>query len=90
MSDSEEKTSPPEAAFFGVHKALLDDAWLLWKKHRDAHKPIGAKVFSRLSIVTFTQIAAVTAVDVGMTEEQFLKTCEANYRGAVQRAPKWG
>jgi hypothetical protein len=81
---------------FEVHKALLADGWELWKNHRDAvttpglnHKADPIR-YSRISIVSFSQIAAVTAVDVGLTEEQFLATCKANYQGAVKRAPRFG
>lgn len=74
---------------FDVHKALLNEAWVLWAKHRDLNKEIGPVKYSRLSIVTMTHMGAVTAVDVGMTEEQFLQTCKANYEEAARRAPRW-
>lgn len=89
MSDDKPKALPEE--LFQVHKALLDDGWLLWKKHRALNEPpVGPVAFSRLSIVTFSQMAAVTAVDVGLTEEQFLETCRANYKEASAKAVRWG
>jgi len=89
MSDGEPKTIPEE--LFQVHKALLAEGWMLWKRHRTLNEPpVGPVAFSRLSIVTFSQMAAVTAVDVGLTEEQFLETCRANYKEASAKAERWG
>ena len=75
---------------FNAHKALLEEGWELWREHRDLNKAMGPQKFSRTSIVALTNIAAVTAVDVGMDEEQFLRTCKANYAVAVKNAPRWG
>ena len=75
---------------FDAHKKLLDETWVLWREHCKLNKVIGQEKFSRISIVTMTHIAAVTAVDVGMNKQQFLQTCEANYDAAVRRAPRWG
>ena len=71
---------------FDTHKALLQSVWAAWKLHRLAD-PIK---YTRLSVVTLTQAGAICALDVGMTEEQFLATCKANYAEAVKNAPRWG
>jgi hypothetical protein len=43
-----------------------------------------------MSVVALSHMAAVTAVDVAMSEEQFINVCLANYREAIKRAPRWG
>lgn len=71
-----------------IHKKLLRDIWVTWGQHRDGSKD--QVKFTRLSVVTCSQVAATCAVDVHMTEEQFLATCKANYEQASKNAPKWG
>lgn len=96
------KESAPEEAgqdkgliqpdLFDAHKELLADLWNIWSLHRRLNadlRKMDAVRYSRLSVVTLSQMAAVTAVDVGLTEEQFLATCKANFDEAVKRAPRW-
>jgi hypothetical protein len=83
---------PPE--LFDLHKKLCSDIWATWGSHRDHAQgvidPVVAQEkFTRVSIVSLTQIAAVCAVDVGMTEEQYLATCKANFETAYKNAPRW-
>ena len=83
---------PPE--LFALHKKLCGDIWATWGTHRDKAREVidpvvAQEKFTRVSIVSFTQIAAVCAVDVGMTEEQFLASCRANYEQAFKSAPRW-
>lgn len=47
-------------------------------------------LFSRLSLVAMTQVAAITGVDIGMNEQQFLAVCRANFQQAYANAPKFG
>ena len=75
-----------QAKLFEAHKSLLKGIWDTWKQHK---LPDQVK-YTRISIVSLTQAAAVCAVDVGMTEENFLATCKANYAQAVKSAPRWG
>ena len=72
-----------------VHSQLTEDLWIAWKNHRTTSS-VDAERYSRISVVSLTQVAAMTAVDVGMTEEQYLLVCMANFNEAYQRAPKWG
>jgi len=88
MTENTSEVIPAE--LFSIHQALLKEGWGVWATHRDLNKEIGQEKFSRISIVTFTHLAAVTAVDVGMGESDFLATCKANYQEAVRRAPRWG
>jgi hypothetical protein len=89
-SEPEKQPGVPDD-LFQVHKALIDKMWELWKLSRDEVTPkIDHIKYSRVSTVTFTHIAAIIAVDVGMDEEKFLATCKANYAAAVKHAPKFG
>lgn len=47
-------------------------------------------IFSRMSTVALSQLAAVIAVDVGMTPEQFTAICRSNFDEAFKRAPRFG
>lgn len=47
-------------------------------------------IYSRLSMVALSQLAAALAVDVGMKPEQFAAVCQAQFAQAYQRAPKFG
>ena len=83
---------PPE--LFDLHKKLCGDIWATWGQHRDHARGVidpvtSQEKFTRISIVSLTQIAAVCAVDVGLTEEQFLATCKANFETAQKNAPRW-
>ena len=51
---------------------------------------IDAMVFSRFSLVALTQLSAVIAVDVGMSDEQFLSVCKAQFTEAFAKAPRFG
>ncbi len=52
--------------------------------------PVDDVKFARLSVVAFTQWAAMLGVDVGMTEDQFTNICRTQFRHAYERAPKFG
>lgn len=46
--------------------------------------------YSQLSVVAMTQLAAIVAVDVGVKLEQFTAVCQANFKEAYDKAPKFG
>ena len=79
-----------------VHKNLLRNAWAMWKltwwnvQSSDKESEVDQVKYTRVSIVTLTQVAATCAVDVGLTEEKFIATCKANYTEALKNAPRWG
>lgn len=73
---------------FEMHQRLLKDLWETWGIHRDLNKPKFHE-FYRVSVATLTGQAAVLAVDVNMTEDQFLATCKANFKEALKKVPKW-
>ena len=94
MTSSEQEPEQSEIGnpvLMQAHNILVGKLWEIWKEHREWCKgqKIDPVIYSRVSVVSLTQIAAVTAVDVGMTEEQFLNTCKANFQEANQRAPRW-
>ena len=72
-----------------VHSQLVEDLWVAWKNHRSTSS-VESERYSRISVVSLTQVAAMTAVDVGMTEEQYMLVCMANFNEAYKKAPKWG
>jgi hypothetical protein len=46
-------------------------------------------IFSTMSTVALSQLAAVIAVDVGMNQDQFAAVCRSNYEEAFKRAPRF-
>lgn len=50
---------------------------------------VSAVMFSRLSLVAMTQVAAIVSVDIGMTQDQFMNVCKANFNEAFQKAPRF-
>ena len=91
MQDEVQTNHPPgvNPEYLKMHTEYLKDSWLAWSKHRDLNKPKYHE-FYRVAVVTLTQQAATLAVDVNLTEEQFLATCKANFQEALRRAPRWG
>lgn len=51
---------------------------------------VSSVLYSRLSIVALTQLAAIVGVDVGMTTEQFIAVAKANFDEAFKVAPRFG
>lgn len=45
--------------------------------------------FSQLGLVALTQWSAMVGVDVGIPEDMFIAICQANFREAFKRAPKF-
>ncbi len=91
MNDPGNGKGTPQQQLLDAHSKLIGGLWEIWKDHRSINaENIDPVKYSRLSIVSLTQVASVIAVDVGMDQEQFLKICEANFRDALAKAPKWG
>lgn len=90
MPKTTNKPSEPEPTpEFLLTVKLLSEFRQLWV---DQFKESGvsAVLFSRLSIVAMTQIAAIVGVDVNMTQEQFMAVCRANFDEAFKKAPRFG
>jgi hypothetical protein len=47
-------------------------------------------LFSRMTVVALSQLAAVVAVDIGMQTDQFVNVCRCNFEEAFKAAPKFG
>lgn len=75
------------------HDALLASLWEAWGAHLPTlkNKPeIDMMVFTKMAVVTVSQMAAVLAVDTMMTQDQFMKVCAANFAECYDAAPKFG
>lgn len=74
---------------FVLTTKLINEFRQLWI---DQMKESGVSqvLYSRLSLVALTQVAAIAGVDVGMSVEQFTDVCRANFEQAYDRAPKFG
>lgn len=68
-----------------LYKAIVKD----WVKARSETKEDGL-LFTQMSVVALSQYASVLAVDLGMSEEQFVSVCRSNFSEAYERAPKFG
>jgi hypothetical protein len=61
------------------------DAWAIQLKESGADPML----YARLSVVAMSQWLAIVGVDIGMSQEQFLAVCKANFETAYQKAPKF-
>lgn len=68
---------------------LLNEFRLVWLAQM-RESGVGQVLYTRLSVVALTQVAAIAGVDVGMTVDQFVGVCRANFENAHQVAPKFG
>ena len=73
-----------------IHSRLMASLFQLWADHQKINAMVEVGIYARITILSLTQMAAMTAVDVGMGEEQFVELCLENYREAHRRAPKFG
>jgi hypothetical protein len=73
---------------FELASQLLTDFRNLWIEKSQKSK-VDPMLFSRLSVVALTQLAAIVAVDVGMQPEQFLAVCNAQFLEAHKNAPRF-
>jgi hypothetical protein len=81
--------APVQTADYLLTVKLLNEFRHTWtEQFKEAG--VSATLFSRLSLVAMTQVAAIVGVDVGMTQEQFLAVCRANFNEAYSKAPKFG
>lgn len=78
-----------EQKMLHVHSQLVASLWGVWKDSKST-ADMDPVIYSRLSVASVTQVAAMTAVDLGMIEDQFLDICRANYRESLSRAPRFG
>lgn len=62
------------------------ETWLAEK----ATSGVSEMHYSRLSVVAMTMLAGVVGVDVGMSRDQFVAVCAANFDQALAQAPRFG
>lgn len=75
------------------HDALLAVLWEAWRGHvtpLQSDQTLDMMVFTKMAVVTVSQMAAVLAVDTLMTQDQFMKVCAANFAECYDAAPKFG
>lgn len=82
------KASPEVSPDYELTAKLLKEFQATWNEQ---YKEAGVDpvLFSRLSIVALSQLAAVVAVDVGMNIDQFMAVCRALHVKAFDAAPKF-
>jgi hypothetical protein len=78
-----------EQKMLHVHGQLVASLWSAWADGRST-ADLDPVIYSRLSVASVTQVAAMTAVDLNMAEDQFIDICRANYRESLSRAPRFG
>lgn len=76
-------------ADYQLHIRLLTAFKTVWVEQAK-QAGVDPMVYSRMSMIALSQLAAVVAVDVGMTPKQFVAVCEAQFEEAHKRAPKFG
>jgi len=72
-----------------LHVKIVNEMRQFWVDGmRDAG--VSQVLYSRISVVALSQLSAIIGVDVGMTEQQFLSVCKANFDEAFKNAPRFG
>jgi len=74
-----------------IHNNILQNVvryvnWLKYEQHQD----VDAVLYARLVITSFTQYAAMVAVDLGMPRKQYEAVCLTTFDEAYEKAPKFG
>lgn len=82
------KPTPEQEADYALSVKMLGDIRAFWAEQSKAE--IDPVRLYRIGIVTFSQWASILGVDVGMTADQFVNVCRANFEQAYAQAPKFG
>jgi len=77
-----------QSAEYDLTMRLLTEFQQTWQRLYKKENT-DAIVFSRMSLVALTQLSAVIAVDIGMSDEQFINICKAQFTEAFARAPRF-
>jgi hypothetical protein len=83
------KSNGQESPEYQLTSILLTELQETWKRLYAEHGK-DPMLFSRMSVVAFSQLAAVMAVDVEMNLQQFTAVCKAQHEIAYKQAPKFG
>lgn len=75
---------------FELTSKILSELGRHWVSQIEKNNDIDPVKFQRLGLVAFTQFAAILAVDAGAQEDQFSAICQAQFKAAYERAPKFG
>lgn len=69
-------------------KKLVSEFMKTWHE-QNKESGVDEVLFSQLSVVALSQVAAIIGVDIGMRAEQFSNVCQANFKQAYDIAPKF-
>jgi hypothetical protein len=83
------KATSNDSPDFAHTTKILSDLRDFWIK-QSAETKLDPLHFSRLGVVALTQWSAVVGVDIGMSAENFSSVCNAQFKAAYDRAPKFG
>lgn len=75
---------------YELAKALLQSIAEWYLQQINERAPVDMVTLTRMAVLSLSQYSAVLAVDVGMTEAQFLSVNKANFNEAYAKAPKFG
>lgn len=78
--------APEQSPDYLMTVKLIEAFRKVWVEQSTGVEPV---LFSRLSVVALTQLSAMLGVDVGMTQEQYMAVCQANFIEAFRKAPKF-
>ena len=84
------KPNVQESPEYQLTSMLLTEFQATWKRLYEEHGKADPVLFSRMSVVAFSQLGAIMAVDVGMSLQQFTAVCKAQHEIAYRNAPKFG
>lgn len=84
-----EELNKLQGQLFRIHNSIVNKLKAVWQNSKPDDNSVDTLCYSKLSVISFTHWAAIVAVDCGMDVDQFLKVCEANFREAYEKAPKW-
>lgn len=92
VAQAVKEADPKQTRANKVGAAFEKEVFALFKKFRDKEKksPLTPEEFQRAIAFTLIKCAAVTAIDVKITNMQFLGMSKMVFDDAFRRAPKWG
>ena len=73
-----------------ITKSMINSLAEWYKAEIELKKDMDPATLVRLMVVAMTRYAAILAIDVGMTPEQFEAVSRANFKDAFDQAPKFG
>lgn len=88
MPKIDEPIGPAGSPDFELALKLVHALRQLWVDQLQ-ESGVDAVRFARISILSWTHVAATLAIDVNMSDEQFAAVCQAQYNELKRVAPKF-